>query len=63
MWNLSKMDVNTQSFQSVWLGRSGKADSNKYPLTTFPFKSLISQGKALISQNKMLLLWEMRLDW
>ena len=55
--------MNTQSFQSMWLGRSGKADSNKYPLTTFPFKSLISQGKALVSQNKTLLLQEIRLDW
>ena len=43
------MDMNIQSFQSVWLGRSGKADSNKYQLATFPVKSLISQGEALIS--------------
>ena len=50
------MDIHTQSFQRVWLGRSGKADSNKYPLTTFPFKEshLLRQGTHLPKQDASL---------
>ena len=64
MWNLSKMDINTQSFQSVRLGRSGKVDSNKYPLATFHFKSLESlsrQGTHLSKQDAPLVRNEIRL--
>ena len=37
-----------------WEGQA-MVDSNKYQLASFPVKSLISQGKALVSLNKTLL--------